>query len=161
MAETVDQEARGLEGRVRQVVDEVIRGRDLFIVDVEIRGRKGSRAVDIFLDSEDELGVDVLARVSREIGFVLETEDIISGRYNLNVSSPGADRPLSHPRQFRKHVGRPLRIERESGDGEPAEVLVGDLLEVHEDGLVIASGPAETVRIAYQDIETARVQLPW
>lgn len=161
MAETVDQEAMGLEDRVRQVVEEVIDGRDLFLVEVDIRGQKGSRAVDIFIDSDAGIGIDVLAKVSREIGFILETEDVIAGRYNLNVSSPGADRPLVHPRQYRKHIGRPLRIERAGKDGTENEVIVGDLLEVHDDGIVLNSGPTETVRCDYKDIETARVQLPW
>lgn len=161
MAETVEQEVIELESRVRKLVDEVIDGRDLFVVEIDIRGQKGSRAVDIFLDNDDGIGIDTLARVSREIGFLLETEDAISGRYNLNVSSPGADRPLLHPRQYLKHVGRPLRVEHAADDTGRREVVVGDLREVHDNAIVISAGPDQTVRVEFNDIETARVQLPW
>ena len=53
----------------------------------------------------------------------LDTEDVVSGTYNLNVSSPGADRPLTLPRQYAKHVGRRLGVEILLMTGEPMEVL--------------------------------------
>lgn len=161
MAESENEKAQTLEERVEAVVEEVIRGSDVFIVDVEIRGQKGSRAVDIFLDSETEFGIDRLSKLSREIGFVLETEDFIAGRYNLNVSSPGADRPLKVPAQYRKHIGRPLKVVQHAPEGDQRQELLGDLLEADDEGIVISDGPADTIRIAYKDIETARVQLPW
>ena len=48
----------------------------------------------IFIDKADGIGVDDCERVSRQVSSLLDVEDPISGEYTLEVSSPGADRPL-------------------------------------------------------------------
>lgn len=161
MTTEANSESRTTIDRVRQIVEGVITNTKLFIVDIEIRGQKGSRVVDIYLDSEEPLGVGDLARVSREVGFLLETEDVIAGRYNLNVSSPGADRPLRHPRQYRKHIGRTLSVEWRKEGADEIDVVLGDLLDVEGETIVLSDGPSQAVRIPYHQIEAARVQLPW
>jgi ribosome maturation factor RimP len=53
--------------------------------------------------------------VSRHVGFHLEEENVIETAYNLEVSSPGIDFPLSSPRQYAKNVGRTLGIKMADG----------------------------------------------
>ena len=161
MTLSTENSPQDLRSRIRDYVEEVIRGTDLFLVDVQIRGQKGSFVVEVFLDADTALHAGRLATVSRELGFILETEDVIPGRYNLNVSSPGADRALTHPRQFRKHVGRGLRVERRQPEGEKSAAVVGDLLEVDDEAIILSDGSSDSVRITYNEIEVARVQLPW
>ena len=78
--------------RVRALAEEVSADREAFVVDVQVRGQKGSRIVEVFVDADDGVGSDDLARLSRDLAFLLETEDVIKGKYYLNVSSPGAER---------------------------------------------------------------------
>ncbi|NNE70248.1 MAG: ribosome maturation factor RimP, partial [Rhodothermales bacterium] len=125
------------------------------IVDIVVRGRQGSRVVEVFLDSDDGIGLDQLASFSREVGFLLEAEDVIKGKYRLNVSSPGADRPLTLPRQMRKHVGRKLSVKRE--EGKPVQ---GVLQSADDEGITLKKGKEE-VRLAFDSIQEARVVLPW
>lgn len=150
-----------MRSRIRDYVEEVIQGTDLFVVDVQVRGQKGSQVIEVYLDADSALHADRLATVSRELGFLLETEDVVSGRYNLNVSSPGAERGLTHPRQYRKHVGRGLRVERRVSEGEKSAAIVGDLLEVDDEAIILSDGSSGSVRISYNEIEAAQVQLPW
>lgn len=161
MVETVQQEGKTLEDQVRRIVDEVLSGRDLFLVEIDIRGQKGSRAVDVYIDNDTGVGIDTLAEVSREIGFLLETEDVIAGRYNLNVSSPGAERPLQHLRQYRKHIGRSLEVVRKRSETGDTETLAGKLVSVDDRGIVIETEKNVSSSIDHNEIETARVQLPW
>lgn len=150
-----------LDGRIRSIVEEVIAGTSLFIVDVVLRGQKGSLAVDIFLDSDVGLGVDTLADVSREVEFILDTEDLIKGRYSLNISSPGVDRPLVFPRQYRKNVGRALKVRYRDPESGTDKEIVGELLAADEEAIEIAEGKAGSKRLVYDDIVWAKVQLPW
>jgi len=147
--------------RVEALVEEVISDSSLFLVEVVVRGRKGSQVVEVYLDSDVALDVEGLARVSREVSFLLETEEVFSGMYHLNVSSPGADRPLLLPRQFPKHVGRTLAVISKGGQGEPTVTTTGTLQTVDEQGIALSLSKGEPHRFSFEEIVEARVVLPW
>jgi ribosome maturation factor RimP len=147
-----------LRSRLRALADEVAEDRDAYVVDVEVRGQKGSRVIEVFVDSDGGVGTDDLAHLSRDLGFLLETEDVVKGKYNLNVSSPGADRPLMLLRQYPKHVGRTLAVQ--TGEGDEAQARAGTLTAVHDDSFDLEHD-GETETIAFADVTDARVQLPW
>lgn len=147
--------------RVSELVEEVIGGSPVFVVEVSVRGTRGSRVVDVFVDSDEDLGVDELARISREVGFLLDVEDVIPGRHNLNVSSPGLDRPLALPRQYRKHVGRTLRVHYAKEDGSGHTEVEGELRSVDDDAVEVAASDDDVRRIRFENVVWAKVQLPW
>lgn len=147
--------------RVARFAEEVLGDDDLYLVDVVVRGRKGSQVVEVYVDGDEGVGVDDLARLSREIGFLLETEDVIKGKYNLNVSSPGEDRSLKLPRQYRRHVGKPIDVQV-SGSGDEAQSLVSGVNRgVDGDVLRLESDNGEQISIPLDTVESAKVKLPW
>jgi ribosome maturation factor RimP len=160
MSELVPDRASGIDARVRAVAEDVLRGSNLYLVEVSVRGIKGSRVVEIFVDGDEGIDVEELARISREVGFLLETDDVIAGRYSLNVSSPGADRPLTMPRQFPKHVGRSLKVRYRSPEGE-SRVAEGRLEEVTDDGIAMQIDRSKRITLRFAEVIDARVQLPW
>lgn len=160
MVNSVDQ-ADPTAGRVRELVEEVIDASPIFLVDVEVRGSRGSRVVEIFVDSDEELNVDTLARISREVEVLLDVEDVISGRYSLNVSTPGLDRPLAMPRQYRKNVGRPLRVHYRKEDGRGNTEAEGTLVGADDEAIDVEVSDADIRRIRFDEIMWAKVQLPW
>jgi ribosome maturation factor RimP len=144
--------------RVRALAEDALADRAAFVVDVEVRGQQGSRVLDVYVDADEGIGLDELAEISHDLGFLLETEDVVKGRYYLNVSSPGANRPLRLPRQYRQHVGRSLRVVLGEGDGR--REVTGTLAAVSDDTFELdVNGQPETV--AFADVTEARVQLPW
>lgn len=145
--------------RVRGLTEEVITGTNYFLVDVEVRGHKGTRVVEVYVDSEDEMGHDDLALISKEVGFLLDVEDVIEGSYNLELSSPGIKRPLTMPQQYRKNVGRTLRVRFE--DEETEEIVVGDLTDADDETIELELPSEERLRLPYTAITQARVELPW
>lgn len=147
-----------LTARIRRLAEEAAEPAGLYVVDVRVRGQKGSRVIEVYVDSDEGPGLDDLAELSRELGFLLDTEDVVQGRYHLNVSSPGADRPLTLPRQYRKHVGRPLRVN--TGEGEDRRTRTGTLIGLTDEAIELdVDGTPET--IPFEAIAEARVQLPW
>ena len=143
-----------LADRVRALAEEAAADTDLFVVDVEVRGFQGSRVVSVFMDSEAGAGSDDLVALSRSLSFLLDTEDLIKGRYRLDVSTPGADRPLSDRRQYPQHVGRTLAVTFER-DGEEVTAQ-GELQSVSDAGLAL-----DDATIPFDSIRDARVVLPW
>ena len=147
--------------RVVELVEEVIEGSPVFVVEAEVRGTRGSRVVEVYVDSDEGLDVDELARISREVGFLLDMEDVILGRYNLNVSSPGLDRPLVLPRQYVKNVGRTLRVHYAKADGSGNTEVTGELLAADDQGIEVRADESDVRSIPFDAIIWAKLQLPW
>ena len=150
----------GPEDRIRRIVEDAIHGSPLFLVEIQVRGRKGSQIVDVFIDSDEALDVEALAKVSRQVGFLLDTEDVLKGAYHLNVSSPGVDRPLTLPRQFKKNVGRKLKVKYAGPDGSVSEIQ-GVLIGVEGEELILEAASSDEIRLPMTQVVEARVMLPW
>ncbi|RVU00264.1 ribosome assembly cofactor RimP [Mucilaginibacter limnophilus] len=124
-----------VEQRVTELVEEKIADKpDLFLVSVKYN--PGGKLV-VLVDGDNGIGIDNVVAISRHVGFHLEEENVIETAYNLEVSSPGIDTPLSLPRQYTKNVGRTLSIK--TGEGNKRE---GKLLAVGNDAITIE----ETIR---------------
>ena len=121
-----------IEKRVAELVEEklteIVRP-DLFLVSVKMHSNGN---LIILLDGDNGIGIAECVQVSRYVGFKLEEENAIETAYNLEVSSPGIDTPLSLPRQYTKNVGRTLAIKM--ADGSKKEVT---LTGMSEDAIVV------------------------
>jgi len=148
-----------LADRVSGLTEEVITGTDYFLVDVEVRGHKGTRVVEVYVDSEEDMGHDDLALISKEVGFLLDVEDVVDGSYKLELSSPGIKRPLTMPAQYRKNVGRTLRVRFKDNDNE--EIVVGDLTDADDEEIELELPSTKRLRVPYSAITQARIELPW
>ncbi|WP_184547723.1 ribosome assembly cofactor RimP [Mucilaginibacter sp. FT3.2] len=119
-----------IEKRVRELVEEKIADKpNLFLVDVKMHS---NGKLIVLLDGDNGIAIDDCVAVSRHVGFHLEEENVIETAYNLEVSSPGIDFPLSTPRQYAKNIGRTLGIKM--ADGAKRE---GVLSALTEDAIVI------------------------
>ncbi|WP_295714876.1 ribosome assembly cofactor RimP [Mucilaginibacter sp.] len=119
-----------IEKKVRELVEEKIADKpNLFLVDVKMHS---NGKLIVLIDGDNGLGIDDCVQVSRHVGFHLEEENVIETAYNLEVSSPGIDYPLSSPRQYAKNMGRTLAIKM--ADGSKRE---GVLSAITEDAIVI------------------------
>lgn len=151
-----------LAGRITALAAPQAESLDVELVDVEVRGASGSRVVRLIADAEGGLDVDRIAALSRQVGDLLDAEDVVPGRYTLEVTSPGVDRPLRTPRDFQRNLDRDVRIvrDREAIDrGEKGEV-VGRLVEATEDRLRLAVDGDDLV-VPFADVDHAKVVLPW
>ena len=130
MAGHVEQKIREIAG---QVAEEL--GVDLVEAHFYGQGRRGILRVAI--DREGGVTLDDCELFSRRLEGLLDVEDPLAGPYTMEVSSPGIDRPLKSPDDFRKKIGKVLRIvTREKIDDE--SFFVGRLLEVRDASLILS-----------------------
>jgi ribosome maturation factor RimP len=97
-------------GQVKAVAERVTRGRGFELVDVEVKRERGGHFVRLFVDKEGGIGLAELQSVSEEVSAILDVEDPISSSYTLEVSSPGLDRPLKTEADYRKSVGKLVKL---------------------------------------------------
>ena len=90
-------------------------GQGLFVLDARVSDSPVRPKARVVLDGDEGVGIDECARVSRAINRQLEELLGEEASYVLEVTSPGADQPLTLPRQFPRHVGRTLAITRQDG----------------------------------------------
>jgi ribosome maturation factor RimP len=94
---------------------------------VEIAGPPRRPIVRFYIDAETGVTLDDCARVSRELGSLIDAEELVSGSYVLEVSSPGATRALKREKDYVHFIGRKVHVtfrERGDGPGEATGVLV-------------------------------------
>ncbi|UEG53287.1 ribosome assembly cofactor RimP [Mucilaginibacter daejeonensis] len=119
-----------IEKRVTELVEEKLAEKPgVFLVSVKMHS---NGKLIILIDGDNGLGVGDCADVSRHVGYHLEEENAIEDAYNLEVSSPGIDTPLSLPRQYVKNVGRQVSIK--GTDGSKRE---GKLIGITADTVII------------------------
>lgn len=147
------------EDRIRAAISEVLAGTEAFLVHQSVRGHKGSRTIEVYVDSAGALSVDRVAQISRDLGFLLETEEIVEGKYNLVVSTPGVDRALVDARQFPKNIGRSFKL-RVDGEAGPV-VKKGTLVAADATAATFKWANGEQEALPYSDFYEAKVQLPW
>jgi len=97
--------------RVREIAERVGASTGLEIVEVELRGGGKARMLRIFVDKSGGVTHEDCANLSREVGTILDVEDVIpGGSYLLEVSSPGLDRKLSRPADYERFTGSRVKV---------------------------------------------------
>lgn len=139
--------------RIRSLAEAACARHGVDLVDAEVkRGR--TSLVRVTIDTDEGVDLDTCAEVSNMLSRLLDSDDPLPERFTLEVSSPGADRPLRTERDFRRNIGRTIEV-RTADDQVQGETLATD-----SDSVTIRTEAGEET-IALSDIEDARVVLPW
>jgi len=97
--------------RVSKLIEPVLKNMGMRLVRVRLSGQNG-QTLQIMAERPDgTFTIDDCERASRAISPILDVDDPVSGRYHLEVSSPGIDRPLVRPEDFERYAGHEARIE--------------------------------------------------
>lgn len=95
---------------VQALLAPVIQALGYELVGIEYLSQGRGAVLRVYIDSPTGISADDCKRVSHQVSGVLDVEDPIAGSYDLEVSSPGLDRPLFTAEQFARFVGHKARI---------------------------------------------------
>ncbi len=95
---------------VIETIEPLIEAEGAELVELQLSLQKGRWLVRVFVDTEDGISLEDCRQLSLEIGQVLDAEELIPASYTLEVSSPGLDRPLQTPRDFRRQLQRLVTV---------------------------------------------------
>ncbi|WP_232662496.1 ribosome maturation factor RimP [Pseudonocardia sp. TRM90224] len=143
-----------LPGQLRGVLEPIVAGVgfELDELDVRVAGRR--HTVKVVVDSDNGVGLDDIARVSRAASEALDKhEHLIAGSYTLEVTSPGAERPLTGQRHWRRANLRKVAVRTKDGKSFTARVGAAGESAV----TLLVDGALR--ELAYADVEKAAVEV--
>ena len=114
----------------------------LQIVDLEFSEAGPASVLRIYVDKAGGVTVGQCASLSRKVSDFLDTEDLISVKYTLEVSSPGLDRPLSTDADFRRKLGERVKVFLKEPVGGRME-LEGRIKNLQEENLLLMESSAD------------------
>ncbi len=162
-------------GRIRAIAERVAAERGLEVFDLQFRREAHGWMLRIYLDKPgapvhpgraghagavegESVTIDDCAYVNREVGTLLDVEDAIGHKYTLEVSSPGLDRPLRGPDDYRRFAGclvKMLVADPASGQSH----VSGRLQGMDGDDVMVAVGKEKVRRVPVGQIARARLEV--
>ncbi|OUZ07985.1 ribosome maturation factor RimP [Aeromicrobium sp. PE09-221] len=139
---------------LESIIAPVVVDLGLDLESVEIIGQAKHRRLVIAVDRDGGVGIDAITQATRAVSAVLDASDAMGETpYTLEVTSRGADRPLTAPRHWRRNHDRLVHVTM--ADGTKVTARIGDS---DEDGVDLLRGGVPT-RYAYGDIERAVIEI--
>lgn len=141
--------------RIEELALPLVEQADMFLVDVELKQQE-MNVVWVYVDSEKgNVNLEECSKISRELSFLVETEDLFPRAYRLNVSSPGLSRPLSDKRQYPKNVGRTVKVKYKNNDGY--HKTEGVLKDVNDKFVTIEDDDKQPVVVEFNQLVETKV----
>lgn len=146
-----------VEDLVSKEVEEIIKGTNLELVDVEYV-RERNWYLRVFIDKEGGVGLEDCQAVSEKLSKVLDEKDPIRDNYLLEVSSPGLDRILKKDKDFVRYAGRSVDIHFfKSHHG--TKDMVAELVEKTPDDVLVVRVDGKEERIDRKDVAQIRLHI--
>jgi len=142
--------------RLEAVVEPVVSGAGCEFVDVQCLVENGRNILRVYADKSGGLTIDDCVAISRELGAVLDVEDVVPGRYSLEVSSPGLTRPLKKEKDFLRFTGKTVTLKTfRPIDGRSN--FKGRLESVHDGVIEILDDSEKVWALKMDDIKKANL----
>jgi ribosome maturation factor RimP len=139
--------------RVRAVIEPVVAGAGYDLEDVSLSRAGRRHVVRVLVDADGGINLDDVAVVSREISAALDEAEesggeVLAGEYQLEVGSPGVDRPLTLPRHWRRNITRLVTVNG----------LTGRVTAADDQGIVLDVG-GKSRELTYAELGPGKVQI--
>lgn len=144
--------------KVQSYLNELLPDMGLELFDVQFRTEAHGWVLRVFIDCKDGVSLDHCSNVSREIGQYLDVEDIINHAYNLEVSSPGLERPLRSIEDFRRYTGKKARVKVHNAI-EGVKIFEGIIGDVGEETIEMTLADGSSMQFTYDMFSKARLAI--
>lgn len=138
------------------LIEPVVSGLGYEVVDIEYRPHPRDGLLRVFIDHEAGIQLDDCEKVSRQLSAMLDVEDPIPGHFNLEISSPGLDRPLRKVEDFERFAGEMVKIKLTMPTMEGQRNFSGKLLGL-KDNEVLVEVDGEIKYLPLGGIDKARL----
>jgi len=142
--------------RVQILVEPILEAEGLELYDLELDGG----VLRVLVDREGGADIGSISKVARALSRALDEHDPIDGRYTLEVSTPGLERPLRTPSHFTRAMGTAVKVKTKPGtDGDRR--LEGTITAADDTTVTVLDGEGVAHTLRHEDIERARTVFVW
>ena len=138
------------------LIEPVVEGMGYEVVDIDFRPHPTDGLLRIFIDKPGGIQLEDCEVVSKQVSGVLDVEDPIPGQFNLEVSSPGLERPLRKQQDFTRFAGETVKIKLSVPTLEGQRNFTGKLMGM-QDNEVILQADNETHYFPLDSIDKAHI----
>jgi len=147
--------------RVRAISQPILEALQLELVDVEYKRTGRDAILRLFVDKEGGITLDDCAHFSTEFSAVMDIEDFIPCEYNLEVSSPGLDRPLKTAADYERFKGRLVKVRTyelfADDSGNKRKTFLGYLDGLQDGNVVLKLTEGQTASIPLERVAKANL----
>lgn len=147
-----------LRKKLEEVITPICKELNMYLFDVQLKGDRRQLLLRIFADTESGITLGECQKLSEEISDIIFRENLIAQDFRLEVSSPGINKPLQFPYEYRRNIGRKLHVVFDE-NGIRKEVN-GELTAYMENTIKLKTGKNLLV-IPVNEIQKANVKLNW
>jgi len=134
--------------RINNIIADIM-PKDLVLIDLV----QDKSSIRIIVDGAKSVDLDTTAYIAKKIRNSESLNKYLPKDFRLEVSSPGIDSPLTYPFQYKKNIGRQLKIKELSTSNE----IKAKLTHVIEDGIVATNNIGKTIKLKFDEIESATI----
>lgn len=145
-----------IDQEIEESIALAVKGCGVDLYDIQLTKEHKTNILRVYITSKDGVNLDTCAKISRMISPLLDVEDPISGKYNLEVSSPGIERKLKTLHHFVCSVGEYVKVKEYS-----TETFKGKLLDVTDNIITIDDIDNGEVKIKFEDILSSSTYFDW
>jgi ribosome maturation factor RimP len=136
----------------------------LELYDVQVSGSGRARILRVMVDREGGVDLEAIADATQAVSPLLDApplDDVISGPYALEVSSPGLERPLRTPAHFARAVGETISVKTRAADDHGARRTRGVVTAAGDTGFELLLDDGTTEHVTYDDVTQALTVFEW
>lgn len=144
--------------RIQELLLPILESRGLSLWELEFKKEGPKWLLRVYIDRDSGVSLDDCEMVSRDLGALLDVEDVVPHAYTLEVSSPGMDRTLSKPEHFKRFAGHKIKIKTfQPLDGE--KVFHGELTGIGDQGITLKVDESKILEIPLTQIAKASLEV--
>ncbi|MCU1262750.1 MAG: hypothetical protein JWO80_5635 [Bryobacterales bacterium] len=146
--------------RIEEIAGRVAQAEGIEIVEIELKGGGKNQFLRISIDRPEGVTHSDCEKISREVGDILDADDLIPAHYTLEVSSPGVERKLLKMKDFERFQGKKAKVAlREPISGQ--RHFEGTIAGVENEIISLALTPDSEIQFPYAQVERANLKFEW
>jgi ribosome maturation factor RimP len=147
-----------IEEKLFRLIEPLCKTNNIYLHNIEIKGSHRNIIITVTVDTESGITLNICQSLSREISDLLEQKDFIEDNYRLEVTSPGIDKALEHPFEYRRNIGRDVKVTYFQDN--TIKEFTGKLINYNEKDLTFEM-ERERIIIPLDKIKNVKIKLRW